>query len=53
MDEVLLTNEIVDDLKKKDKKGVIIKLDFEKAYDKVCWNFFLDVMEKMGIGKKN
>ncbi|RVX14050.1 LINE-1 retrotransposable element ORF2 protein [Vitis vinifera] len=32
--------------------GVICKLDIEKAYDKINWQFLLKVMEKMGFGAK-
>jgi hypothetical protein len=28
---------------------VLFKIDFEKAYDKVSWNFVRDVMEKKGF----
>ncbi|XP_028092937.1 probable LRR receptor-like serine/threonine-protein kinase At3g47570 [Camellia sinensis] len=34
-DGVLIANEVVDDWKKRKKKGLILKLDFEKAYDSV------------------
>lgn len=34
IDGILLTNEIIDDLKRRRKEGIIIKLDFEKAYKK-------------------
>jgi tRNA(His) 5'-end guanylyltransferase len=27
-------------------QGIILKLDFEKAYDKVCWNFMMEVLRK-------
>ena len=37
------------------KKGKIpetlIKLDFQKAYDSVNWNFLEQVMEKLGFGR--
>ena len=32
--------------------GVILKLDFEKAYDKVNWEFLLDYHEKRGFNSK-
>jgi hypothetical protein len=28
----------------------VLKLDYEKAYDKVNWDFLLDVLEKRGFG---
>ena len=38
-------------LRKKDT-GVLYKLDIEKAYDQVDWNFFVKVMCRMGFGGK-
>lgn len=41
-------------MKPKEKKelGVILKLDFEKAYDKVNWNLLFKYMEMRGFDKK-
>ncbi|KAJ9556535.1 hypothetical protein OSB04_011149 [Centaurea solstitialis] len=52
LDGVLVANEVVDFLKRKNKKGLIFKVDFEKAYDSVEWSFLLDAMENMGFGLK-
>jgi hypothetical protein len=30
--------------------GVILKLDFEKAFDKVNWELLLDCQKAMGFG---
>ncbi|GLT87927.1 hypothetical protein SLE2022_059780 [Rubroshorea leprosula] len=35
MDGVMIANEVVDETKKKKKKAFMLKIDFEKAYDKV------------------
>ena len=35
MDGVVSLNEILHDVKKKKHSGVVLKIDFEKAYDKV------------------
>ena len=29
---------------------IVFKVDFEKAYDTVFWEFLQDVMEKIGFG---
>jgi len=46
-ENVLLAQEIVTDIRLRSKPdNVIIKLDMEKAYDRVDWRFFIKVMEK-------
>ena len=50
MDGVLITNEIIDGWKKNNKKGIIIKLDFEKGYDKLNWNYLLYMIQGLGFG---
>ena len=37
---VVILHETVHELHRKNLSGVIIKIDFEKAYDKVRWDFF-------------
>ena len=39
LDVVLLTNELIDPRIKSRKAGVVRKLDIEKAYDHVNWDF--------------
>jgi mRNA deadenylase 3'-5' endonuclease subunit Ccr4 len=41
-DGVMLLQEILRETKVKKQQGVILKIDFEKVYDKVNWNFLLD-----------
>ena len=52
MDGVLVANETIDFLKRSKKRGLIFKVDFEKAYDSVEWAFLLDGLENMGFGVK-
>ncbi|GKE20489.1 putative RNA-directed DNA polymerase, eukaryota, reverse transcriptase zinc-binding domain protein [Tanacetum coccineum] len=33
-------------------KGLIFKVDFEKAYDSLNWRFLSDIMKKIGFGNK-
>lgn len=35
LDAVLVANEVVEDVRGRKRKGVVFKLDFEKAYDRV------------------
>lgn len=52
LDGVLIANETVDYLKKNRSKGLIFKVDFEKAYDSLNWRFLIDIVKKMGFGDK-
>jgi hypothetical protein len=52
MDGVVSLHEIIHEVKKKKQSGVIFKVDFEKAYDKVNWNFLYQMMIKKGFGDK-
>nr|XP_029145202.1 uncharacterized protein LOC114924525 [Arachis hypogaea] len=51
-DGALIACETVQWMKATKKEGVIIKLDFQKAYDKVRWNFVDLVLQKMGFGQR-
>ena len=39
LDSVLTANEVVEDLRRKGNRGLCLKVDFEKAYDSVIWEF--------------
>ena len=50
LDGALIAYETVFQLKKKKKEGMLVKLDFRKAYDSVRWSFVDHVLESMGFG---
>ena len=52
LDSVLVANEIVDFLKKEKQKGVIVKVDYEKAYDSVDWDFLVYMLRRLGFKDK-
>ncbi|PRQ36601.1 putative RNA-directed DNA polymerase [Rosa chinensis] len=52
LDAVLVANEVVDETRKKKKEGLVFKIDFEKAYDHVEWNFLDYAMESKGFGDR-
>jgi hypothetical protein len=48
----VIIHEVLHELKQKNKKGVILKIDFEKAYDRVSWPFLSEVLERKGFPHK-
>ncbi|RVW93878.1 Transposon TX1 uncharacterized 149 kDa protein [Vitis vinifera] len=52
LDASLIANEVIDSWQKRKEKGLICKLDIEKAYDSINWNFLMKVLQKMGFGSK-
>lgn len=50
MDGVLCAKEIIDARIREGRLGVVVKLDLEKAYDHVNWEFLLYVLRKCGFG---
>ncbi|XP_058742007.1 uncharacterized mitochondrial protein AtMg01250-like [Vicia villosa] len=52
MDGVLVINEIIDMTRRENRGCMILKVDFEKYYDSISWNFMRYVMKNMGFGEK-
>ncbi|GKV19478.1 hypothetical protein SLEP1_g29737 [Rubroshorea leprosula] len=48
MDSVVIANEVIDEAKRKNTKSILFKVDFEKAYDKVSWDFIEYMSGRMG-----
>jgi hypothetical protein len=40
LESVVAAHEIIHEVHKQKDAGVILKLDYEKAYDRVSWSFF-------------
>ena len=49
LEGVVILQEVLHELRVTKSSGVILKLDFEKAYDKVNWNFLEEVLQRKGF----
>ncbi|XP_074374663.1 uncharacterized protein LOC141715077 [Apium graveolens] len=49
-ESIILVNEVYHTLKSFKNQGVILKLDFEKVFDTVNWNFLFKTMECLSLG---
>nr|GEX05023.1 putative RNA-directed DNA polymerase, eukaryota, reverse transcriptase zinc-binding domain protein [Tanacetum cinerariifolium] len=52
MDGPFILDEIIQWCSRKKKQAIFFKVDFEKAYDSVRWDFLDDVLNKFGFGNK-
>nr|GFA73242.1 RNA-directed DNA polymerase, eukaryota [Tanacetum cinerariifolium] len=51
LDGPFILNEVLQWCKIKKKQSLIFKVDFEKAYDSVRWDFLDDILKKIGFGE--
>jgi Reverse transcriptase (RNA-dependent DNA polymerase) len=52
LDNVLAAHEIIHYAKLYKQKGIILKVDFEKTYDRVSWPFLKELLLSKGFGPK-
>ncbi|KAI3761869.1 hypothetical protein L1987_52291 [Smallanthus sonchifolius] len=52
LDGPLIVNELITWIKKRKSKAFFLKIDFEKAYDNVSWNFVINTLLQMGFPNK-
>lgn len=53
-DNIVICQEIIHTLQKRKgrKVGMIMKIDLEKAYDKIEWTFVADTLSEVGIPRQ-
>jgi retron-type reverse transcriptase len=52
LQSVVSAHEILHDSIKSKEKGLVLKLDYEKSYDTVDWQFLKEILVSRGFGKK-
>ena len=52
LDAAIIANEAVDSMLRRNDGRVVCKLDIEKAYDHLNWEFVLEVMRRKGFGQR-
>lgn len=52
LDVILIASEVVGNYKAQEKEGLLLKLDFEKAYDRVDWEYLDAIFELKGFRQR-
>jgi hypothetical protein len=48
---VVIAHEVVHNIHRYEEPGVIVKLDYEKAYDRVNIEFLMEILRLRGFGE--
>jgi Reverse transcriptase (RNA-dependent DNA polymerase) len=51
-DNIICAQEILYKIRKNKNKGILFKIDFEKFFDSVNWQFFSEVLQARGFGNR-
>lgn len=52
LESVVTAHEIIHEVHNNKESGIILKLDYEKAYDRISWTFIDDMLSSRGFGAK-
>lgn len=52
MTGIMALHETLHETKRSGKTSIVLKLDFEKAHEKVCWDFLFDELKIRGFNEK-
>ena len=47
-----MAHEVIHEIHRTGSSGLVLKLDYEKAYDKVNWDFLVEMLRSRGFGNK-
>ena len=47
-----MAHEVIHEVHRSGTAGLVLKLDYEKAYDRVSWNFLKEMLLSRGFGNK-
>ena len=49
-ESIRFVEDVIEFFEKENKEGIIVQLDFEKAFDSIEWNFVFEVLRKLKLG---
>jgi hypothetical protein len=52
LENIVAAHEIVHEATRKKEKGLVLKLDYEKEYDRVSWTFLEEMLVTRGFCSK-